>query len=148
MKEVITLVGEGIAKKGLKFTAIEAPQICRLCNLFDICMKNVIAGRSYEIVEVRGKKHYCKLYEGKLVVVKAIELPMEIVLKKNMAIEGAIIKFSWIECNEMNCALRNLCKPIGLKIGERIKILNTLDDVSEMALCGREMVKVMIEVVD
>ncbi|MCS7097782.1 MAG: UPF0179 family protein [Candidatus Methanomethyliaceae archaeon] len=148
MRETVTLVGEGMAKRGLKFMAIEAPQICKSCNLFDICMKNVIAGRFYEIIEVRGRKHYCKLYEGKLVVVKVVELPMEIILRKSIAIEGAIIRFSWIECNEMNCILRNLCKPIGLKIGERIKILNVLNDVSEMALCGKEMVRVIVEVAD
>lgn len=148
MKELFTLVGEALAKKGSRFVAIEKPEICKSCNLFEICMKNMVVGRTYEVVEVRNRWHYCRLYEGKLIVVKVLELPIEVILKKQIAMEGAIIKFSPMECNEMKCKLRRYCEPSGLKIGERIKILKILEDVSEMALCGKNMVKTLVEIID
>jgi len=148
MREIFTLIGESLAKKGSRFIAIEKPEFCKFCNLFEVCMKNIVVGRSYEVIEVRNHWHYCKLYEGKLVVVKVLELPIELVLKKQIAMEGAIIKFSSIVCNEEKCKLKKFCKPNGLRIGERIKILKILEDVSEIALCSKNMVKTLVEIIE
>ncbi|MCQ5341234.1 MAG: UPF0179 family protein [Candidatus Methanomethylicia archaeon] len=138
-REIITLLGN--AKKGMKFIAINPPDLCKSCKLFSICLERLVPGRKYEVIEVRDKQHYCQLSNEKINVVKVIEEPIEIALRKQIAIEGAIIKFSWNECNEFKCKLRELCKPLGLNIGDRIKIIKILEDLSEMAFCGEEIVK-------
>lgn len=148
MREVFTLVGEALAKKGSRFIAVETPEVCKSCSLFEVCMKNIVVGRAYEVIEVRNRWHYCRLHEGKLIVVKVLELPIEVVLKKQIAMEGAIIKFSPMECNEIKCKLKKYCKPSGLRTGERIKILKILEDVSEMALCSKNMVKTLVEIIE
>lgn len=148
MKETFTLVGEGLAKKGARFVVTEIPDSCKSCNLFEACMKKVVVGRTYEVVEVRNRWHYCRLHDGKLIVVKVLELPMEVVLRKQIAMEGAILKFSPMECNEARCKLKEYCRPSGLRSGERIKILKVLEDVSEMALCSKNMVKALVEIIE
>lgn len=148
MRSTFTLVGEALAKKGSRFVAIEAPEACRSCNLFEVCMKNIVVGRTYEVIEVRDRWHYCRLYEGKLIVVKVLELPIEVVLRKQIAMEGAIIRFSPMECDEVKCRLKRHCKPSGLRAGERIKILKVLEDVSEMALCSESVVKALAEIIE
>ncbi|MCC6013730.1 MAG: UPF0179 family protein [Candidatus Verstraetearchaeota archaeon] len=144
-REIITLLGN--AKKGMEFIAINPPEICKSCKLFSICLERLVPGRKYKVIEVRDKQHYCQLSNEKINVVKVVELPIEIALRKQIAIEGAIIKYSWIECNEFKCKLRGLCKPLGLNIGDRIKIIKILEDLSEMAFCGKEIVKVEVVVI-
>lgn len=148
MKEIMTLIGEGQASKGFKFVVSSPPDVCRECRLFSVCMGRLVPGRVYEVVEVRDKQHYCPLYEGKVTVAKVVEAPMEVVVKTQAAIEGAILAFSHGECDEKGCRLEDLCKPKGIRKGEKVKIVRVLEDLSELALCGKGYRRALVVVVD
>lgn len=148
MKEVVTMVGETQASKGFRFVAASPPEVCRRCKLFSVCMERLVPGRVYEVVEVRDKQHYCELYEGKVRVAKVVEAPMELLVKAQFAVEGATISFVYDECRESGCTLRSYCMPKGVERGKKVKIIKVLEDVSELALCGKTLRKVLVLVLD
>jgi len=137
-KEIVTLVGEGQASKGFRFIASQPPDVCRSCKIFIACMGRLVPGRAYEVVEVKDKQHYCALYEDKVRVAKVIQSPIELLVKAKYAVEGATVTFTIEDCTERDCLIEKLCRPEGVKKGEKIKIERVLEDVSEMALCGKK----------
>ncbi|MBM5805215.1 MAG: UPF0179 family protein [Candidatus Verstraetearchaeota archaeon] len=147
-REVVTLVGEGQASKGFRFVASRPPDVCRSCKIFIVCMGRLVPGRAYEVVEVKDKQHYCALYEDKVRVAKVVQSPIELLVKPQYAVEGATVTFAIEECTEKSCLLENLCRPEGIKRGEKIRIERVLEDVSEMALCGRRYRKATALVVE
>lgn len=147
VKEIVTMVGETQASKGFKFIASTPPGVCKGCRLFNVCMGRLVPGRVYEVVEVREKQHYCQLYEGKVWVAKVMEAPIEVLIKTQFAVEGAILSFSKEECEENGCILKSYCRPEGIMKGEKVKIVKVLEDVSEMAFCGKNLRKVLVSVV-
>ena len=148
MKEIVTMVGEAQAFKGFKFVASTPPEVCRRCKLFGVCMGRLVPGRVYEVVEVRDKQHYCELYEGKVRVAKVFEAPIEVLVKAQFAVEGAIISFMHDECMEKGCRLKGYCMPEGIPRGTKVKIINVLEDLSELALCGKNLRKVLVVALD
>ena len=148
MKEVVTMVGETQASKGFRFVASPPPEVCRRCKLYNVCMERLVPGRVYEVVEVKDKQHYCELYEGKVRVAKVVEAPMEVLVKAQFAVEGAIVLFVYDECRESGCTLRSYCMPEGVQRGKKVKIIKVLEDVSELALCGKTLRKVLVLVLD
>jgi hypothetical protein len=147
-KVIVTLVGEGQAIKGFRFVVAQPPAICKECKLFLVCMGKLVPGRAYEVVEVKDKQHYCNLYEDKVKVAKVVPSPIEVVIKSQHAIEGITITFAGVECEKKGCAIERLCKPEGVKKGEKIKIEKVSESVSEMALCKKKLKKVTALVVE
>ena len=127
-KYIVTLVGKGLARVGAKFVHGRAAETCRKCNLYRVCIGNLEEGRVYEVVNVRDKKHYCQLVKDYVYVVDVKEADIEANIKSSMAIEGAIITFKPIECN--GCELSRFCNPVGLKDGDKCKILKIIEKVS------------------
>lgn len=148
MREMVTMVGEGQASKGFRFVASTPPDVCKSCRLFMVCMGRLVPGRVYEVVEVRDKQHFCELYGEKVRVVKVVEAPIEVLVKSQFSVEGAIISFSYEDCREKGCALKGYCMPEGIKKGTKVKITKVLEDVSELALCGNNFRKVLVVVMD
>jgi uncharacterized protein (UPF0179 family) len=142
-KEVITFVGEGQAAIGFRFVASQPPEVCVSCKLFRACMSRLSPGRTYEVIELKDKEHYCGLYEGNVRVAKVVQAPVEVLVKPHMAVEGAIIAFEREDCSK-KCPLERECRPEWSKGGEKakIKIEKVLGDVSEMAICGKKFRKV------
>lgn len=146
-RAIVTLVGEGQATLGFRFVASQPPEICLKCKLFKVCMGRLVPGRAYEVVEVKEKQHYCQLYEDKVRVAKVLQSPFELLLKPQHAIEGATITFAGVECKE-KCPLERLCKPEGVKKGEKIKIEKVSENISEVAACSKKLRKVTAVVVE
>jgi hypothetical protein len=146
-RAIVTLVGEGQATQGFRFVASQTPEICLGCKLLKVCMGRLVPGRTYEVVEVKDKQHYCQLYEDKVRVAKVLQSSSELLLKPQHAIEGATVTFTGMECNE-KCPLERLCKPEGVKKGEKIKIEKVSEDVSEIVTCHKKLRKVTAVVVE
>lgn len=144
----MTLVGEGQASKGFKFIASKPPDVCKSCKMFIACMGRLVPGRAYEVIEVKDKQHFCALYEGKVRVAKVIQSPIELIIKSHYAVEGATVALTLEECNQKNCPVENLCKPEGVKIGDKVKIQKVLEDLSDKVLCGKKYRKVSALVVE
>jgi uncharacterized protein (UPF0179 family) len=111
-------------------------------------MGKLVPGRAYEVIEIKDKQHYCSLYEDKVNVAKVIPSPIEVVIKSQHAIEGATITFAGAECEKKGCTIEKLCKPEGVKKGEKIKIEKVSESVSEVALCKKKLKKVTALVVE
>ncbi len=116
----MTLIGEKLAKKGLKFIHEGGAEECVKCMLRKICVEKLKKGRAYEIVNVRRKKHLCPVH-GKVVVVEVRYTSIEAAIKSRFAIENMIVRFSPVKCNE-ECKFKSLCQPEGLYDGDRVKI--------------------------
>jgi len=68
MKRIITLIDEAHARKGYEFISYHESDKCKECQLYNVCIKNLVSGRKYRIVDVRNFEHKCKIY-GKVKVV-------------------------------------------------------------------------------
>ena len=142
-------MGEGQAIIGFKFVASQPPEVCVSCKLFKVCMSRLATGRNYEVIEVKDKEHYCALYEDNVKVAKVVQAPVELLVKPQMAVEGAIITYETEDCNK-KCPLEKPCRPEWAKNGEKVKVKieKILGDVSDMAICRKKFRKVTALVVE
>jgi len=118
---MIALVGEAMAKPGIKFVFEGLTSECRKCKFFKVC-SNLTKGRVYEVKRARRIKHKCPLH-GNVVVVEVELAKVNAAIKSQIAVEGAIITFRPIECSTRNCQYRILCRPLGLFRGDKCKII-------------------------
>ncbi|MDI9644182.1 MAG: UPF0179 family protein [Candidatus Verstraetearchaeota archaeon] len=143
-KEAVTFVGDYQAKLGFRFVASDPPEICRSCKLFVACMSRLAPGRVYEVIEVKEKEHFCPLYEGNVRVVKVAEAPVEVLVKSNLAVEGATVEIVTEDCGK-RCPLERYCKPEWAQPGKKvkIKIMQVGEDLSEKAVCCKKLKRVV-----
>lgn len=147
-KTIVTLVGEGQSSKGFKFVASVPPEVCRQCKLFLVCMGKLVPGRAYEVVELKEKEHFCGLYEGKVRVARVIQSPVEILVKPQHAMEGVTMVYAGIQCEVTRCPMEKVCKPEGVRKGEKVKIVGVPEDVSGQIPCKKKLRKATVLVVD
>jgi len=143
MSEVITtLVGELQARPGFKFVFEGPADACYNCKLKDVCAFKLEPNTIYTVVEVLGKKHKCALREGWVVVAKVVESEVEAMIEAKMAVEGAIITFRKVKCQEASCPYYGLCQSPYVKEGEKYRILKVYN---EHRMCkGKKMIKVLM----
>lgn len=127
VKEYITLLPESMAKIGLKFVHEGASNLCLNCKLRRVCVEVLEEGRVYEVVNVRGKKHKCRLVGGTVRVVEVVEAPIEAIVPSKFGVEGLIFTFNPIEC--LDCELYKLCNPEGLKRGDKVRVEKVIERV-------------------
>ncbi len=80
-------------------------------------------GRIYRVTSIRGKNLPCKLHGDGAKVVEVEESDIEASLESRLAVEGALISYRPMECERSDCEKRALCRPLGLRAGDRCKIL-------------------------
>ncbi|MCQ5377438.1 MAG: UPF0179 family protein [Candidatus Methanomethylicia archaeon] len=141
-KEIVTLVGVGQSTPGARFIASKPPEVCTSCKLFAACMAKLIPGRAYEVTMIRDKEHFCPLYEGMVKVAKVIEAPVDVLVKPQHAMEGAIITIEIEKC-EKRCPLEKECMPEWAAGSQkaRVKVISLSEDVSDLAVCGKKFRK-------
>lgn len=123
-KILITLISLGNVRKGYKFLFEGTiTDECKTCSLSKICIGNLEKGRVYEVINVRGKKYRCKAFNIDLVVAEVKEAEIEATIHTSLAMEGAIITFKPINCSNISCNYYELCNPIGLRNGDKCKIV-------------------------
>ncbi len=143
----VTLVGIKQAKKGFKFIHFGPSEQCNNCPLYKTCMENLEKGRIYEVIKVRNIKHLCKIHEGGVVVVEVQEAEIKATINKKAAFEGAIITFHPQQCSENSCKFLKRCLPLGLKDGDRCKIVKVIDRNIECPL-GKNLALVQLKRVE
>jgi len=138
---MVTLLNKKVAKPGYRFIHEGKAEECLDCPIRKVCVENLEKGRIYEVIKVRRKKHKCKLIEDEVVVVEVINAPIEIAISPKKAIEEIITSYSSIPCEKI-CPYQSLCKPEGLKEGDKIKIEKVLNRIE----CpeGQELIKVIV----
>ena len=120
---LITLIGKDLAKEGLEFQYLGPLPECKDCRLKNVCF-NLDEGKWYRVVKVRDKEHDCRVHNGgKVVTVEVEELPVPIALNLKTIVEGETVEYHRIPCRDYSCEYYELCHPIGLREGTKIKIL-------------------------
>jgi uncharacterized protein (UPF0179 family) len=122
-RRLVTLVGSLQARVGYRFISSEPPSTCRECRLFHACVGVLEPGRVYEVVAVRRIKHSCPLHEGGVNVVEVEEATVEAALPSKIAVEGLIAQYRPPKCSLLDCEHRSLCQPLGLKEGDRCRVV-------------------------
>ena len=138
---IITLVGKELAKEGLEFQYLGPLLECRGCKLKNVCF-NLDEGKWYRVVKVRDEEHDCKVHEGgKVVTVEVEEIPVLIAIPAKTVVEGEVMEFKRTNCHNLDCEEKDLCNPIGLRDGTKIKIVK----IEGTMKCGnKEFKKVLV----
>jgi uncharacterized protein (UPF0179 family) len=74
------------------------------------------------VVARKGARSYCKLRDEEVESVQIRKPDSYIALDARVAKEGAIVEFSGTQCGMWICPYRELCDPLSLANGDRIKI--------------------------
>ncbi len=138
---IITLVGKDMAKEGLEFQYMGPLMECRGCKLKNVCF-NLDEGKWYRVVKVRDKEHECRVHnDGKVVTVEVEEIPVPILVAAKTVVEGEVLEYHRVSCHHADCEDRELCMPMGLRDGTKIKVVKIVGTVE----CGgREFKKVLV----
>ncbi|HPR41904.1 MAG TPA: UPF0179 family protein [Candidatus Methanofastidiosa archaeon] len=125
---MMTLIGESMARKGMKFVFEGTSEACDTCKLRFTCANNLEKGRVYEIVDVKKVKHYCPKEDDYLTLVEIVEPALEFALDKRKAINGMSLPYSQ-PCRNKRCKNWDTCVPIGLSDGEKVLIKKIKGDI-------------------
>ncbi|MEM3713333.1 MAG: UPF0179 family protein [Nitrososphaeria archaeon] len=139
----ITLLGSNVAKKGYRFMYEHTNNnICLQCYLKKVCIDNIEKNRIYEVVNVRDKKHICKLLNSYVSVVEVKISPIEVFANIKMAVEDLVTTYIPVNCDKFNCKNFVYCKPIGLFENDKIKIKK----IMERTYCpkGYNLIKLLV----
>ena len=139
---VITLLGVGQARVGVRFLHEGATSLCEGCKYSNVCLGNIEEGRVYVVEEVLENILPCPVHEGGVRAVRVVEADILTAIPVEVAVEGAVIRLKFRKCDELDCPNRNLCYPLGLKDGDKCKIL----ELGEKVECreGSNLVKALV----
>ncbi|NLI73858.1 MAG: UPF0179 family protein [Euryarchaeota archaeon] len=138
----ITLIGEHQAKIGEMFVYRGPLTECRDCKLKAVCF-NLDAGSLYRIINVRDVKHDCRMHEEGVRVVEVKKEQHASALSIRSAIEGSMITFEAIKCDELGCENWRICHPIGVENQMKFRVAKVGKELSCPA--GHRMMSVMLE---
>jgi len=125
---MLTLIGESMAKTGMKFIFEGAGEECNTCKLRFTCSTMLEKGRVYEIVDVKSQKHFCPKDDAYLTLVEIVEPSIQLAVKSRSAIEGMTIEYEE-PCGLIRCPNRDQCIPIGISDREKVKIIKIIKSV-------------------
>ncbi|RZN50422.1 UPF0179 family protein [archaeon] len=123
---MLTLIGESMAKKGMKFIFEGADnENCVKCKLRFTCSTNLEKGRVYEVIDVKKTKHYCPKEDAYVQLVEIVEPTLEMAVASRRAIEGMTFEYE-PPCSRARCRYRDECVPPGVARGEKVRITRIL----------------------
>jgi hypothetical protein len=125
---LVTLVGKNLARVGLEFIYRGPLPECRDCKLKTVCF-NLDKGRKYKVTALRTMHHNCRIHEEGVRVVEVEKIPIRIGIKSNLAIEGSMLSYESIECENLDCDYYKICMEPTVKIGEKLKIVKICEDI-------------------
>jgi uncharacterized protein len=129
-KKIITIVGEKQAKLGFEFIYMGPSSACKGCNFAKVCLEKLEEGQIYEVALTRDKEIPCKVHADRARVVEVVEVDIPLAMDRKDVFEGATIVFKRGDCGDKNCHNTKICLPIGLKNGEKYKIVEVLGPIS------------------
>jgi len=142
---MITLIGNDLAKKGLKFMYYGAASQCEKCRFKVTCIDSLEEGRMYRIRDVKNTEHPCMIHNGGKVKVVDVEKSItKAMIDSKRAFEGSNIVFVPPDCDE-ECSMRGLCFPEGLYHEDKCKIIKKLGNPKEKCPKGLNLNVVLLK---
>lgn len=142
---MITLIGNELADKGLKFMHYGAASQCEKCRFKGTCIDSLEEGRLYRIREVKNTEHPCMVHDsGKVKVVDVEKATIKTAIDSKRAFEGSNIVFIPIKCEE-NCSMREICFPEGLYREDKCKIIKKMGKPKEKCPKGLNLSIVLLK---
>ncbi|MBU3966306.1 MAG: UPF0179 family protein [Euryarchaeota archaeon] len=127
---IITLIGTKLAKVGNEFIFKSGAKECEPCRLNKTCL-GLNSGSTYRITALRnGGKLECFVHDSGVCAVEVIELPVEISVESRKAIKGSTIVFEPVPCNITGCINYAVCRPAGLRRGDKFTLVSVGEDIS------------------
>lgn len=123
----VTLIGEKIAKKDLIFKYLGPEAECKNCKLKNVCF-NLKIDRYYKIINVRDKKHNCKIHEGAVSVVEVEEQPIITTINKKIT-EGSTTIIEKEKCNNIGCEHYKICQDFKPRKDQKYKIKKIINSI-------------------
>ena len=128
---IITLIGTKLAKVGNEFIYKGGAKECEPCKLNKTCL-SLNSGSKYRITGIRtGGKLECFVHDSGVCAVEVIEAPIIMAMESRKAIKGSKIVYEPLACNITGCENFVLCRPSGLRSGDKFTILNVERDIEE-----------------
>jgi uncharacterized protein (UPF0179 family) len=127
---IITLIGTKLAKTGNEFIFKGAAKDCEACKLNKTCL-GLNVGSKYRIIAIRnGGKLECFIHDSGVCAVEVIETPIVMGIEARKAIKGSKIVYEPVECNLLNCDNYKICRPAGLRRGDKFTVVNVVGELS------------------
>ncbi len=128
---IVTLIGTKLAKVGNEFIYKGGAKECEPCKLNKTCL-SLNPGSKYRITNIRtGGKLECFVHDSGVCAVEVIEAPIVMTIESRKAIKGSKIVYEPVSCNLTSCENFRLCRPSGVKVGDKLTIMNVESDISE-----------------
>ena len=128
---IITLIGTRLAKAGNEFIFKGAAKECEPCKFNKTCL-SLNQGSKYRIVNLRNSaKLECFVHDSGVCAVEVIEAPIRLAIESRKAIKGSKIAYEQLSCNYPDCDNFVLCRPAGIKAGDKFSIIEVEDDLEE-----------------
>jgi uncharacterized protein (UPF0179 family) len=128
---IITLIGTRLAKVGNEFLFRGAAKECEPCKFNKTCL-GLNQGSKYRIVNLRNSsKLECFIHDSGVIAVEVIEAPIRLAIESRKAIKGSKIAYEQLNCNYPDCDNFALCRPSGIKPGEKFIITDVEGEIEE-----------------
>jgi len=128
---IITLIGTRLAKVGNEFIFKGAAKECEPCKFNKTCL-SLNQGSKYRIVNLRNSARLeCFVHDSGVCAVEVIEAPIKMAIESRKAIKGSKIAYEQLNCNNPGCDNFVMCRPSGIKAGEKLNIIDVEDDLEE-----------------
>jgi uncharacterized protein (UPF0179 family) len=124
-ESVITFIAKNLAKLGYRFQHMGELEKCKTCKMYQVCIQSLEAKRIYEVID---NEFECPLHEEQIKVVRVKETEKKVGIPTNMTFSGATMSFQPQDCPEI-CEFRKFCVPVGLKEGDKVRIIDILKKV-------------------
>lgn len=140
----ITLIGTKLAKVGTEFIFRGIAKECEPCKLNKTCL-GLNVGSKYRITGLRnGGTLECFIHDSGVCAVEVIETPIVMGIESRKAIKGSKIIYEPVACNILTCENYRICRPSGLKRGDKFTIANVVGELSGQ--CEKGYILKLVEV--
>ncbi|MEM3736824.1 MAG: UPF0179 family protein [Candidatus Bathyarchaeia archaeon] len=122
--KVLTFIWEEQCREDFKFTYEGVAAECRGCRFAPVCHGNLAVHRTYRVSKLKDKIVECKAFGKHVRLVEVEEAVLEVAVRPESAINGAVIRFQPPICSEVSCKYYEKCVPAALREGDAIKIVS------------------------
>lgn len=142
---MITLISYITAKEGFRFVFTGPSEECLGCRFRRVCVDKLKVGQIYEVKKVYGILNKCPINEY-VVTVDVSEAEIEVAMSRKAVIEGAIVSYNKIPCDNVKCPNYSRCSSNLVIKPLKVKIVKVLGNV----ICPRslELSNVLVRIIE